>query len=123
MAQLEVPAGHTVYIAQADVENCFYQVANPPWLCEWFCLEPLSVRELQSLGPRSDIWGHTLGGDPHELMFPCLTALPMGFNWSFWIVQHLHERIAQQSGFPAQRRLTASWPTPSGLGARSYAIL
>eukprot|EP00972_Heterocapsa_arctica_P054859 8088378-Heterocapsa_arctica.AAC.1 len=37
----------------------------------------------------------------------------MGFSWSFWVVQHIHERIAHDSGFPAERCLVGSWPAPT----------
>ena len=36
----------------------------------------------------------------------------MGWSWAFFLVQQLHERIADRQGFVATKRLVASWPAP-----------
>ena len=86
--RLDNSDGGPIYIAEADIQNCFYQIGLPPELCELFCFEhSYSINEIHELGLTKDIHGNNCISGPLSL---CLTALPMGFSWSFWIVQELH---------------------------------
>ena len=105
------PEGSPIYIAEADIQNCFYQIGLPSDLARYFCFEHTYSREdLQQLGLSRDLDGYQLDSDPYYL---CLTALPMGFSFSFWIVQELHYDALKQCGFPASRCVLGNWPTPS----------
>ena len=110
MPRLELQPSDTLFIAQADVMNCFYKVLLPEWLQPYFGLDPVSLREASDLGfalpcPQE---GRTV--DPQ--LFPCMTVLPMGWSWAFWVIQHLHETICERQGFVSSRRLVAAWPAP-----------
>ena len=41
-----------------------------------------------------------------------LQVYPMGWNWAFWLIQRLHEVIAEDCGFDASRRVASCWPAP-----------
>jgi hypothetical protein len=47
-----------------------------------------------------------------EGMYPALGVLPMGFSWSFYFVQALHEQKLISSGLDPSRFLVSSWPAP-----------
>eukprot|EP00973_Karenia_brevis_P030061 4142948-Karenia_brevis.AAC.1 len=49
---------------------------------------------------------------PNDQVYSGLTVLPMGFSWSFWIVQQLHQDLIASCGFPSSRCLVGSWPAP-----------
>ena len=65
---------------------------------------------MYDIGLVHDIDGNALGGGAYAL---CLTALPMGFSWSFWLVQEMHYDALRESGFPAERCIVGSWPVPN----------
>ena len=59
--RLENSEGSPVYIAEADIQNCFYQIGLPPELCSWFCFEgDFSYEDLCDIGLVHDIDGHAL---------------------------------------------------------------
>eukprot|EP00969_Alexandrium_andersonii_P144533 6391331-Alexandrium_andersonii.AAC.1 len=35
----------------------------------------------------------------------CLTVLPMGWSWAFWLVQKMHEEVCRQAGIGQSRIL------------------
>ena len=62
-------------------------------------------------------WGAKFGVDGVPLpsvgtVAPVLTVLRMGWSWSFWLVQVMHEHIIARAGFVASRCLVAGWPAP-----------
>ena len=64
-----------------------------------------------ALGASTDIFGRAF--EAGESLFPCLTVLPMGWSWSFWIVQQIHEQLIAKEGFDYAKRVVAQWPSPS----------
>ena len=89
LGELEVPSDHTMYMAGADIRDCFYGCRRPPGLEDFFCLkDDLTFAE----------WDLVTGGNGDASMLGprichCITVLPMGFTWSFYIIQALHEQI------------------------------
>ena len=98
-----------MYIAQADVKNCFYQIELPEWLRPYFTLPSITRQEAISIGLVDENYD---AGDGDRI-FPCLAVVPMGWSWAFWLVQKLHEHGADSCGFGVQKRLVASWPVPN----------
>eukprot|EP00974_Lingulodinium_polyedra_P096185 9324481-Lingulodinium_polyedra.AAC.1 len=47
---VQIRPDETLYVAQADVENCFYQCALPPWLCPYFALARVPVGRARAAG-------------------------------------------------------------------------
>ena len=83
----------------------------PPWLSEFFAFDSITVALASQWGATQDVWGNPLPFDGD--VFPVLLVLPMGWSWSFWIVQTLHEEFLKEAGFTNERLLTSAWPAPS----------
>ena len=89
LSEVTIPDGECMYLATADICDCFYACEGPPGLECFFCLShDVSI---------NDVWDITQGSfDCSALVSgkcsPCIKVLPMGFNWSFYLVQVLHEQ-------------------------------
>ena len=92
-----------LYCAQADVQNCFYQCGLPAWISDYFAMDAVPGALAKELGFQNDVHGVPL--DVSREVFPCLTVLPMGWSWAFWMVQRLHEQACMDCGFEADDRL------------------
>ena len=112
LASLEVPPGASVYAAVADIKNCFYQAGLPTSLCEFFCLEAVSVSEAIALGFEVFTDGTPLVGNDAGLVDICLIVLPMGWTWAFWFIQRFHQYQLELDGFSADRGniIVGAWP-------------
>lgn len=57
------------------------------------------------------------------MYYPCLKVLPIGFSWSFWIVQEMVTQLSEKAGVSRDRILVSGWPAPSlheGIVANPY---
>ena len=74
------------------IQGCFYAVDCPPGLADFFCLKTdLNIHEA------SFVTGGKLSFEGFERIIPCIKVLPMGFNWSFYLIQALHEQTTIRS--------------------------
>jgi hypothetical protein len=91
LSEIFIPDDNMLYMATSDICDCFYACDCPPGLEQFFCLEhDISPDEaLDVTGGDFDLANH---GDLR--ISPCFKVLPMGFNWSFYLVQVLHEQAA-----------------------------
>ena len=100
----------TVYFADADIKNCFYQCAMPDAWCDYFVLMEVDREWLICHGFSTLINGEALpAAGP---LYVTLKVLPMGWTWSFYIVQALHEQLLEECGIDATRCQAGGWPTP-----------
>lgn len=86
-----------LFIGGGDIQDCFYACRTPRQFQRFFCLDvDISVNEAK----------HIMGSDfPEDLLHlpgdykisPSLSVLPMGFSWSFFLVQKLHEQLTLSS--------------------------
>ncbi|CAE7252533.1 AMY1.1 [Symbiodinium necroappetens] len=96
LCEIEIGPGETVYTGGADIADCFYGCRLPIGMESFFCFkEDILVRDAKALFPEMPEWIHGLAED--SVISPCLSVLPMGFSWSFYIVQQLHEQITMQA--------------------------
>ena len=109
--RVELQGQQQLFVAQADVENCFYQCALPAWASPYFALEPVTIDNAREMSASVDIKSNLL--PVSRRIYPVLVVYPMGWSWAFWLVQKLHERVAEQCGFNAERRLVGAWPAPA----------
>lgn len=90
-----------LFIGGGDIQDCFYACRTPRQFQRFFCLDvDISVNEAKRI----------MGSDfPEDLLHlpgdfkvsPSLSVLPMGFSWSFFLVQKLHEQLTMSSlGIP-----------------------
>ena len=110
LAGLRVPEGEKLHVAQADIENCFWQCGLEPELSVFFGMPKISGVDACSLGIEQDMWGN----DVRHLseVYPCVTSLPMGWTWAFYLAQELHRDILLRSGFGPERIIVGGWPIP-----------
>ena len=83
-----IPPGQSLFVATADICDCFYACHLPPGMEEFFGLfSNISFKEA------CEISGGAVPDDAQNwpCIVPCISVLPMGFNWSFYLVQAIHE--------------------------------
>ena len=95
LSRLEVPAGETLYVAKADLDNYFHRIRNPDWLHEYLALPPVRAGDV-GLG---DEFGDA------TMIHPCCTTLPMGWSHSAYLAQvaHVHLVVTRTSMKAADR--------------------
>eukprot|EP00972_Heterocapsa_arctica_P113670 16438443-Heterocapsa_arctica.AAC.1 len=60
LQRLTIPEGETAYVAQADIQNCFYQCSIPGWLSDYFSLLKVDASFALDLGISVDVHGAPL---------------------------------------------------------------
>lgn len=106
---LELEEGETMYCGGSDIQDCFYAAQISQDLANFFCLfQDVHVHEA------ADIWGDDFPyADYTGMLSPCVTVLPMGFSWSFYIIQKLHEQSALRSlGTDRSSLILEGYPAP-----------
>lgn len=94
LADTTLPEGETLYIATADICDCFYACDCPPGLEQYFCLcGDITADEARRVA--NGCWDGDFSVS--STWSPCFKVLPMGFNWSFYLVQALHEQAAMDA--------------------------
>ena len=93
LCDLELQDSQRLFTAGSDIRDCFYAVRLPPGLEQFFVLrEDLTYDEA--------CWVTRFDGSVHVDMSrfcPAIVVLPMGFSWSFFLVQHIHEQSVLRS--------------------------
>lgn len=110
LTELELGGQKDLFVSGADIRDCFYAAKLPPGMEECFCLHrDISRAEAQSVfGGDFDKYSHL------ENFVPCVTVLPMGFSWSFYIIQQLHEQASVRAlGITPQQLIKDGNPCPS----------
>jgi hypothetical protein len=108
LSDLTLGPEQSLFLAGADIKDCFYAVSMPAEMGNFFCLEQdLSLEEARS------IFGIQCSLPDSGWVSPCITVLPMGFSWSFYLVQHIHESTALSSlGLGRDHVVLDSSPAP-----------
>ena len=87
LGQMSLQPGQSLYTAGADIKDCFYAVNCPTGMCDFFCLVSDLTWDEALL-----VTGGKISQDfQHRRIVPCIKVLPMGFNWSFFLIQSMHE--------------------------------
>ena len=100
-----------LFVGGADIQDCFYACHIPPELSEFFCFSwDISMREAREiLG--DNIPNHLSGLSDEVMVSPSINVLPMGYSWSFYIVQQLHEQQTLATlGFSRERLILDARP-------------
>jgi len=74
-------------VAGADIRDCFYAVSLPAGLEQFFVLRSDLTKEEAMWVTR----GQRHFDSMQSRFCPAIVVLPMGFSWSFYLVQHIHE--------------------------------
>eukprot|EP00435_Cladocopium_sp_Y103_P046584 s342_g13.t1 len=93
ISEMYIPPGHNMYLSGADIKDCFYAVRLPKDLAMYFGLHrDLSVEEATLV---SGLGAEHFSG--YGNITPVISVLPMGFSWSFFLVQHIHESVSMRA--------------------------
>ena len=79
MSALEVDPQSFLFVAQADVADCFHRMCLPPSLRGFFGLPVIEARDL---GIKHF---NGMPVSPGDMIVPRCCALPMGFTWSLFV--------------------------------------
>ena len=91
------PKGHVVTSTafgeleqHLEVKDFFYRLGISDSMGEYFALEPVSEKLLLDLLTpcEKEALDPLLSGQ--ETLYPCLTVLPMGISWGFYLAQEAH---------------------------------
>ena len=89
-AGLEARRGDDLFFASGDIDNCFYRMKAPAAALPFFTLPSIRAKFVGVITiDRKFVDGDTL-------ITPRLTVLPMGWNWSLWLGQMVHEMCADE---------------------------
>lgn len=93
LCELEIPPDKNLFISGGDIKDCFYACTMPPGLEEFFGLmDDLTPREAALVFGGCESYYASL-----SRRTPVINVLPMGFSWSFYIVQQLHQQSVLRS--------------------------
>eukprot|EP00435_Cladocopium_sp_Y103_P066614 s689_g28.t2 len=85
---IEVPGGGApLEVGGVDIADAFYHIGLDEELRELFSLAPLRAEDLGI----SEVQGKKVKG--HEMVYPCLAVIPMGWSLALWICQAAHEHV------------------------------
>jgi hypothetical protein len=77
------------YTYKFDLSDYYHRIWMPDWMQPYFCLPPLSLRDLGVDGGN---------GDDNQLVYPMLLSLPMGFSHAVYLAQLGHEHLLYGRG-------------------------
>lgn len=98
-----------MFVSGADIQDCFYAARISQQLSEFFCL----LSDLEPSEAQVVFGDKFVGVEPGHRISPCITVLPMGFSWSFYLIQKLHEQSALRSlGIDRQGLILDGYPVP-----------
>jgi hypothetical protein len=88
LSRISLDSDDQLWIAGADIKDCFYAVDCPAGMADFFCLQhDLTMAEALQVTEGAFHPCFSSGR-----ICPCIKVLPMGFNWSFFLIQALHEQ-------------------------------
>ena len=87
---LMLEAGQDVLLSSEDMRCAFYLFEFPELWLPWLCFSMAVSR--RNLG---------IPGDPKELVYVCLTVVPMGWNSATGVIQHAHRSLCKMAGMPS----------------------
>ena len=99
LSQIELGPDDTIFTAQCDIQTAFYHMELPSCLRLLFGLRGVRASDLAT----SSVSGVKV--KPGTMIFPRLRVIPMGWSWSFFFCQKIHERAAESLGLPASQGL------------------
>ena len=86
-ACIEVDNGEAIEVGGVDISDAFYHIQLIPELRPYFALPGLKAMEIGDCG------GKGLGVGPHDVVYPCLRVVPMGWTHALWLCQAAHEHV------------------------------
>lgn len=123
LGDIYLPKGADLHVAGADIKDCFYACRLPESLRPYFCFSfDITIEEARQIYNTTELesFSDFSSGD---FVSPCLDVLPMGYSWSFFLVQALHvQACLKSSGGKASSVVLDSRPLPSILQEQTLAM-
>eukprot|EP00971_Amphidinium_carterae_P344327 6484649-Amphidinium_carterae.1 len=97
LADLRIRPGTKLFVGKSDVKDFFYNIRIDGKLCEYFSLPSITCRDLlryfhmNHLPVPGELQDLILSGS--DCVWPCFTAVPMGWKWAMYIAQRIHTKI------------------------------
>ena len=96
LGSIESDGDRYMFFAGADISDYFYRLGVPDGMEEFFSLPGLTADFLPDIAK-------LLRVPKHARLVPCFKVLPMGWSWSLYIAQAVHEcRILRLGILPGQ---------------------
>ena len=118
-AQVAIPEGSTLYLAQSDIKDYFYSLALPSELQSLFCLPALAKSALQDW----NIDMATVDCDAEGWTFPTLRVIPMGWSWAMWVAQRVHTHLCIEAGGLSIDRVVVESKAPPDLSDKEVILI
>ena len=110
LCDLEIDEHQQLHVAGADIRDCFYAVRLPHGLEQFFVLRSDLTRD-------EAIWvtrGNQAFAEEQSRFCPAIVVLPMGFSWSFYLVQNIHESaVLRALNIPRDSLILEGHPIPT----------
>ena len=112
-----------LHVAGADIKDCFYACRLPESLRPYFCFSfDITIEEARHIYNTTELESFS-DFSSRDFVSPCLDVLPMGYSWSFFLVQALYVQACLKSfGGKASSVVLASRPPPSLLQKQTLAM-
>ncbi len=94
LCSIECAAQQEIYFAGGDIDNAFYRISIPPAAAPFMTLPRIKAKYLA----HPMVNGRRVGGE--TWIVPELLVLPMGWTWSLWYCQTMHEHLLAHHGIP-----------------------
>lgn len=107
LSRIELEPEGELCFASADLKDAFYHLELPEALRPYFGLRGVRACDigLNQISGQAVQW--------NQVVYPQLSAVPMGWTWALWLCQTLHERIVGLAGADDSFRLSDKKPAPS----------
>ena len=92
VVEFECPTDQDLWFSVQNIADCFYQFKIPEEMFRFFGLLPAPADAI-GLDPADGT-----PTAPGELLYPCLSVLPMGFSWALHWVQEAHRQLLSCAG-------------------------
>jgi hypothetical protein len=83
IARFDVPSEQPLFAAKVDLSDYYHRIKMPPSWHPYFALPPVLAGDI----------GDLTGFANDQLVWPCITTLPMGFSHAVYLAQAAHEHL------------------------------
>eukprot|EP00971_Amphidinium_carterae_P328221 6459979-Amphidinium_carterae.3 len=127
LADIRLPPSAKLYIGKSDVKDFFYNIRLDGKICEYFgmpsilCCDAVRYFHEHDLPIPKELQDVVLTG--RESVWPCFTAVPMGWKWAMYIAQRLHTKLCLEGSGLDSDRVMEEGVMPDVLGTTIPMIL
>eukprot|EP00971_Amphidinium_carterae_P339509 6477355-Amphidinium_carterae.1 len=127
LADIRLPPAANLYIGKSDVKDFFYNIRLDGKVCEYFgmpslrCCDAVRYFHERDLPIPKELQDMVLTG--RASVWPCFTAVPMGWKWAMYIAQRIHTKICLEGSGLDSDRVMEEGVIPDVLGTTTPMIL